>query len=112
MKKVNVTYLEDDDYDLNDDLPPEIDFSKVEFIRPGPKRDAVFVRLDPDLSDFFKTSDTINETLRRVMREMQKRRVSFKKGREKMICSTEIEKLTEKLAKIKMAAMAAINLLF
>jgi hypothetical protein len=39
------------------------------------------------------------------MREMQKRRVSLRrKGREKMICSTEIEKLTEKLAKIKMAA--------
>jgi len=34
----------------------------------GPKRDAVFVRLDPDLSDLFKTSEAINEALRRVMR--------------------------------------------
>jgi hypothetical protein len=71
MKKVNITYLEDEDYDLDDDLPAEIDFSKVEFIRRGPKCDAVFVRLDPDLADFFKTSEAVNEALRRMMREMQ-----------------------------------------
>jgi hypothetical protein len=37
----------------------------------GPKRDAVFVRLDPNLSDFFKSSVAIKEAVRRVMREMQ-----------------------------------------
>jgi hypothetical protein len=71
MKKVDVTYLEDDDYDLDDDLPSEIDFSKVEFIRRGPKRKVVLVRLDPDLADFFKTTEAVNEALRRVMHELR-----------------------------------------
>jgi hypothetical protein len=69
-----VTLLEDDNYDLNDDAPEEIDFSKVKLVRRGlpPSHPlAGAVRLDPDILEFFKTPEAVNEALRRVMREMQ-----------------------------------------
>lgn len=72
--KHKVTLLEDNDYDLNDDTPEEIDFSKVKLIRRGlpPSHPlAGAVRLDPDILEFFKTPEAVNEALRRVMQEMQ-----------------------------------------
>lgn len=69
-----VTLLEDEDYDLNDDAPDEIDFSKVKVIRRGlpPSHPlAGTVRLDPDILEFFKTPEAINEALRRVMHDSQ-----------------------------------------
>jgi hypothetical protein len=30
-----------------------------------------FVELDPDIAEFFKTSQAVNKALRRVMRDMQ-----------------------------------------
>lgn len=72
--KHKVILLEDDDYDLNDDAPEEIDFSKVKLIRRGlpPSHPlAGAVRLDPDVLEFFKTPEAVNEALRRLMREMQ-----------------------------------------
>ena len=71
-----VTLLEDDDYDLNDDLPAELD---LESLKPDVERTRRFralaaarqLRLDPDVLEFFKTPEAINEALRRVMREMR-----------------------------------------
>ncbi len=72
MKK-NISYLEDDDYDLDDDLPPELDLSQMEVVRRGPKPKTVTVPLDPDVAEFFKTPEEINEALRELMRERQGR---------------------------------------
>lgn len=71
-----VTLLEDDDYDLNDDGPAEIDFSqaKIDWERTRRFRAQAatkLVRLDPDIIQFFKTPESINEALRRVMSEMK-----------------------------------------
>jgi hypothetical protein len=69
-----VTLLEDDDYDLDDDGPAEIDFSKVRLIRRGlpPSHPlANSISLDPEIIQFFKTPEAINDALRRVMNEMR-----------------------------------------
>lgn len=71
-----VTLLEDDDYDLADDAPAEIDFTQIKIDWERTRRfraqaAAKPVRLDPDIIQFFKTSEAINEALRRVMSEMK-----------------------------------------
>ena len=66
-----VTLLEDDEYDLNDDVPAEIDFDKVRFVRRGFHPFAHVVPLDEDVAAFFTTPQAVNEALRRVMREMK-----------------------------------------
>jgi hypothetical protein len=72
-----VTLLEDDDYDLNHDVEPEYDFAAI---REEAKRQAreypgilsgMLVRLDPELSAFFKTPEAVTEALRQVMTERQ-----------------------------------------
>jgi hypothetical protein len=59
--------LEDDQYDLDDDLPTELDFERLRFIRRGPKPQSLTVTLPPDVAEFFKTPEAVNEALRRVM---------------------------------------------
>jgi len=70
-----VTLLDDDDYDLNDDLPDELDFDSL---KPDVERTRRFRAqavarqlLDPDVLEFFKTPDAINAALRQVMNERQ-----------------------------------------
>ena len=75
--KHNVTLLEDDDYDLNDDLPGELDLEamKVDVERTGRLRAQAAARqlqLDPDVIEFFKTPKAINEALRKVMNEQRR----------------------------------------
>ena len=72
----NVTLLEDDNYDLDDDLPAEID---LESSKPDLKRTRRFraralqgmVRLAPDVAEVFDSSDAVNEALRTVIRVMR-----------------------------------------
>lgn len=68
-----VTLLEDDAYDLNDDLPDELDFStlKPDVERTRRFRAQAVARqlLDADVLEFFKTPDAINAALRQVMNE-------------------------------------------
>jgi uncharacterized protein (DUF4415 family) len=73
--KHKVTYIENDD-ELNDDIEPEYDFAELhrrareewrEYRGILSRRN--LVRLDPDIMDFFQTSEAVNEALRRVMRE-------------------------------------------
>lgn len=72
----NVTLFEDDDYDPDDDLPAELD---LESLKPDVERTRRFralaaargLRLDPDVVEFFKTPEAINDALRRVMNEMR-----------------------------------------
>jgi len=66
-----ITLLEDDDYDLADDAPAEIDFSTVTLVRRGFHPFMHTVTLAPDVAEFFKTPEAVNEALRQVMREMQ-----------------------------------------
>jgi hypothetical protein len=75
--KHTIRLLEDDDYDLNDDIAPEYDFAELHRRAKEEGREYRgilrnrFVQLDPDVAEFFKTSEAVNEALRRVMREMQ-----------------------------------------
>jgi uncharacterized protein (DUF4415 family) len=74
--KDKVIILDDDNYDLDDDVAPEYDLENMEidWAQTNKMRQlarAVAIELDPELVDFFKTSEAINEALRRVMREMQ-----------------------------------------
>ncbi|MBL8205589.1 MAG: hypothetical protein JNM09_15245 [Blastocatellia bacterium] len=66
-----VTLLEDDDYDLDDDAPAEIDFDKVRFVRRGFHPFAHVVPLDEDVAAYFTTPQAVNEALRRLMHEMK-----------------------------------------
>lgn len=71
-----VTLLEDDDYDLNDDLPAEL---PLEAMTPDVERTRRFraralqgmVRLAPDVAEVFSDSEAVNEALRTVIRVMR-----------------------------------------
>lgn len=78
VMKEEIRLLEDDDYDLNDDLPAELD---IEAIRAEAKRQGreyrgrfagIGIRVEPEIIEFFKTPERINEELRRIMAEQQK----------------------------------------
>lgn len=71
-----VTLLEDDDYDLEDDAPAEIDFTqtKIDWERTRRFRAqarARMVRLDEDVAAVFDSSEAVNEALRTMIRVMQ-----------------------------------------
>ena len=69
-----VTLLEDEDYDLNDDIAPEYDFAKLP---RAPEQEKKFraqarrrlISLAPDVSEAFPTSEAVNEALRQLIRE-------------------------------------------
>jgi hypothetical protein len=70
----NITLLEDDDYDLNDDIAPEYDFAKLpradeqqqKFRTQARRR---LISLAPDVSEAFTSADEVNEALRQFIRE-------------------------------------------
>lgn len=75
--KHEIRLLEDDDYDLNDDVAPEYD---IEAIRAQAKKEGreyrgIFsgkgVRLAPDVAAVFDSSEAVNEALRTMIRVMQ-----------------------------------------
>lgn len=64
----------DDDSDLDDDIPAEIDFSKATYdkerteqMRARARERAGLVRLDADVAAFFRSEAAINAVLRRAM---------------------------------------------
>lgn len=69
-----VTLLDDDDYELNDDIAPEYDFSKLP---RAPEQERKFraqasrrlISLAPDVSKVFTSSEEVNEALRQIIRE-------------------------------------------
>ncbi len=69
-----VTLLDDDDYDLNDDIAPEYDFSKLpradeqerKFRAQAKRR---LISLAPDVSAVFTSTEEVNEALRQFIRE-------------------------------------------
>ena len=71
-----VTLLEDDDYDLSDDAPAEIDFTqtKIDWERTRRFRaqtQARLIRLAPDVAEVFDSSEAVNEALRTMIRVMK-----------------------------------------
>ncbi|MGH9937313.1 MAG: hypothetical protein ACREAM_13785 [Blastocatellia bacterium] len=70
-----ITYLEDDDYDLEDDLPAELDLGRLTVVGRGPKpepvSDLVMVALAPDVAKVFTTSEAVNEALRTLIRALR-----------------------------------------
>jgi hypothetical protein len=72
--KHNVTLLEDDDFDLDDDVAPEYDFSQMTIDVERTQRfraqaRANMIRLAPDVAEAFPTSEAVNEALRQILRE-------------------------------------------
>ena len=70
----NVTLLEDDDYDLDDDIAPEYDLSKMRRATEQEQRFRAqatrrLISLAPDVSEAFHTSEEVNEALRQILRE-------------------------------------------
>lgn len=68
------TLLEDEDYDLDDDLPAELDLEAMQMDVERTRRfrrmaAARHLQLDPEIVEFFKTPEAINEALREVMEE-------------------------------------------
>ncbi|MDX2044578.1 MAG: hypothetical protein SF097_25430 [Acidobacteriota bacterium] len=68
-----ITILEDDDFDLNDDLPPSLDLENmpraVEQERKYRERARQkMIRLTPDVAEVFDSSDAVNEALRTLIR--------------------------------------------
>lgn len=57
--------------EMEDDLRPEYDFSKMKIVARGPKRKlpkAKIVHLEPDVAKAFPDDESVNETLRLLMR--------------------------------------------
>ncbi len=69
-----ITLLEDDNYDLDDDVAPEYDFSQLTIDVERRQRfraqaRANMIRLAPDVAEAFPTSEAVNEALRQILRE-------------------------------------------
>ena len=57
--------------DLDDDLRPEYDFSKMRIVARGPKRKAPkpkIIHLEPDVAQTFPDDESVNEALRLLIR--------------------------------------------
>ena len=72
--KHSVTLLEDDDYDLNDDIASDYDLSKLPRAIEQERRfraqaRAHLIRLAPDVAEVFPTSEAVNEALRQLIQE-------------------------------------------
>lgn len=72
-----IRILEDDDYNLDDDIAPEYDIpamrarAKTEGREYNGKFSGKGVRLAPDVAAVFGDSDAVNEALRTVIRVMK-----------------------------------------
>ncbi|MGH9769416.1 MAG: hypothetical protein ACREAB_18490 [Blastocatellia bacterium] len=72
-----IEILDDNSYDPADDVEPEYDLPAIRERARKEGREyrgilsGHLVRLAPDVAEFFKTAEAVNEALRRVMREVQ-----------------------------------------
>jgi hypothetical protein len=68
--KHSIHLLEDDNYDLDDDIVPEYDFAELQERAQSEGREyrgqlrGRVIRLAPDVSDAFQSADEVNEALR------------------------------------------------
>lgn len=75
--KHTIHLLEDDDYDLNDDVEPEYDFAALRerARKEGREYKGILsgkvVRLEPEVAAVFSTSEAVNEALRTLIRVMK-----------------------------------------
>ncbi len=73
--KHTIHLLEDDDYDLNDDVAPEYDFAAIREQAKAEGREyrgqlsGRLIRLAPDVSEVFTSAEEVNEVLRQFIRE-------------------------------------------
>lgn len=66
--------LLDDDYNLDDDLPAELDLGAMKVDEEQTRRFRALaavrqLHLDPEVVEFFKTPEAINEALREMMNQ-------------------------------------------
>jgi len=77
--------LEDNNLEVDDDLPAELDFDaiRIEAKRQGREYKGYFarknVRLEPDVAEVFDSSEAVNEALRKVIQE-KKQKITIKAG--------------------------------
>lgn len=57
--------------DLDDDLPSELDFSKLRVVRHGLPNGARGVIIEPELAAIFADSNTVNQALRELLARRQ-----------------------------------------
>ncbi|MGH9800038.1 MAG: hypothetical protein ACRD82_06710 [Blastocatellia bacterium] len=62
--------------DLDDDLPAELDFSKLRVIRHGLPNGALGVVIEPELAAVFADSNAVNQALRELPVRRQSEQVS------------------------------------
>ena len=67
--KINV--LDEPCEDLNDDLPEEIDFSKLRRIDNPLRNKAITITLEPDIAKHFKNSKQFNQFLRLQIKSLE-----------------------------------------
>ena len=73
--KHTIHLLEDDDYDLNDDVAPEYDLAVIRERAKAEGREyrgqlsGRLIRLAPDVSEAFTSAEEVNEVLRQFIRE-------------------------------------------
>jgi hypothetical protein len=75
--KHRVTLLEDDDYDLDDDIAPEFDLESMERATEQERKyraqaSGYLVRIAPDVAKVFATPESVNGALRALIRLMGK----------------------------------------
>jgi hypothetical protein len=73
--KRKVTLLEDNDYDLNDDIAPEFDLTSMKRATEQERKyrseaSGRLVRIAPDVAAVFDTPEAVNEALRALIRLM------------------------------------------
>jgi hypothetical protein len=75
--KHKVTLLEDDDYDLEDDITPEFDLENMTRATEQERKyraqaSGYLVRIAPDVAEVFATPEAVNDALRALIRLMEK----------------------------------------
>ena len=73
--KHRVTLLEDDDYDLDDDIAPEFDLESMKRATEQERKyraqaSGYLVRIAPDVAKVFATPESVNDALRALIRLM------------------------------------------
>ncbi len=71
IDKKKITILDETCDDINDELPDEIDFSKLKRVE-NPLRRPITITLEPDVAEHFKSSKQLNQFLRLQIRSFEK----------------------------------------
>ena len=66
---IKINYLSEQEVDLSDDLPSEIDFSVLKQIN-NPVKKTVSIKLDGDLAIHFRSSKELNQFIRLQLKSL------------------------------------------